>query len=498
MGAGGALPVTPVGSDPATSPGVSPWGPFALMGVPRRGRLARALAGEWMSPARLLLLSFASLIAVGTVGLATIPGLYVGERLGWLDALFTATSAVCVTGLIVVDTATRFTLLGQAYLLVMIQLGGLGILTFTTLVILAMGRRVSLRQRAAVGQGPEEVADLEFRDVLRSVVLFTFTFEAVGALCLWGAWTPALGVGGALWAGIFHSVSAFCNAGFSVFSHSLAGSAGSPLVLAVVMLLVVAGGIGFLTLIELRAHMARAGEGRRRRLSLHTRLVLVTTGVLLGAGWAAFAALEWNGVLASLGPVDRIGNALFMSVTARTAGFNTVDYAAVSPPTTLITMLLMAVGGSPGSTAGGMKTTTFAVLVLAALARLRGRHEVSVGGRALPDDAVRRALALWVAGSVLVAGTVLLLATVEMGAAGAPASAGDPFLFLLFEAVSAFNTVGLSMGATSELSGVGKGAVILLMYLGRVGPMAAAAALVPPGNGRRDLVRHAREDVIIG
>lgn len=486
------------GGRQSTASGVSPWGPFALLNVPRRGRLARVLAGAWMSPARLLLLSFASLITVGTVGLATIPGLYVGEPLGWMDALFTATSAVCVTGLVVVDTATRFTPMGQAYLLVMIQLGGLGILTFTTVVILAMGGRVSLRQRAAVGQGPEDVADLEFPDVLRSVVLFTFAFEAVGALCLWGAWAPTLGAGRALWAGVFHSVSAFCNAGFAIFSDSLEGSAGTPLVLTVVMLLVVSGGIGFLTLTELRAHLARAGQTRRRRLSLHTRLVLVTTGVLLGTGWAAFAALEWNGALAALGPTDRVGNALFMSVTARTAGFNTVDYAAVSAPTTLMTMLLMAVGGSPGSTAGGMKTTTFAVLVLAAWARLRGRHEVSVGGRALPDDAVRRALALWVAGSVLVAGTVLVLAAVEMTDAGGPTSGADPFLAVLFEAVSAFNTVGLSMGATPELSGVGKGAVILLMYLGRVGPMAAAAALVPPGNGRRDLVRHAREDVIIG
>lgn len=486
------------GGRQSTTSGVSPWGPFALLNVPRRGRLARVLAGAWMSPARLLLLSFASLITVGTVGLATIPGLYVGEPLGWMDALFTATSAVCVTGLVVVDTATRFTPMGQAYLLVMIQLGGLGILTFTTVVILAMGGRVSLRQRAAVGQGPEDVADLEFRDVLRSVVLFTFAFEAVGALCLWGAWAPTLGAGRALWAGVFHSVSAFCNAGFAIFSDSLEGSAGTPLVLTVVMLLIVSGGIGFLTLTELRAHLARAGQTRRRRLSLHTRLVLVTTGVLLGTGWAAFAALEWNGALAALGPTDRVGNALFMSVTARTAGFNTVDYAAVSAPTTLMTMLLMAVGGSPGSTAGGMKTTTFAVLVLAAWARLRGRHEVSVGGRALPDDAVRRALALWVAGSVLVAGTMLVLAAVEMADAGGTTSGADPFLAVLFEAVSAFNTVGLSMGATPELSGVGKGAVIVLMYLGRVGPMAAAAALVPPGNGRRDLVGHAREDVIIG
>lgn len=480
--------------------GPGPSAPFGFLGIPSRRRITRILAGKWMSPARLLLLSFASLIAVGTVGLASIPGLYVGEPLGWLDALFTATSAVCVTGLIVVDTATRFTPLGQAYLLAMIQLGGLGILTFTTVVILAMGRRVSLRQRVAAGQGPEEVADLEFRDVLRSVVVFTASFEAAGAAALWIAWIPTLGVGKALWAAVFHSVSAFCNAGFSIFSDSLVGSAGSGAVVGIVMLLVVSGGIGFLTLTELRTHLSRAGGERRRRLSLHTRLVLVTTAALLGLGWAAFAALEWEGTLATLAPMDRVTNALFMSVTARTAGFNTVDYAAVAPATSLVTMLLMAVGGSPGSTAGGMKTTTFAVLALAAWARLRGRHEIAVAGRALPDDAVRRALALWVAGSVLVVGAVLLLASTDMGVAAGMAAPGgsDTFLVLLFEAVSAFNTVGLSMGATPELSGGGQAVVIVLMYLGRVGPMAAAAALVPLTNGRRDLIRHATSDVIIG
>jgi len=478
----------------------SPFRPFALWGVPHRRRLARILAGEWMSPARLLLLSFAGLIAVGTVGLATIPALYVGEPLSWLDALFTATSAVCVTGLIVVDTATRFTPLGQAYLLAMIQLGGLGILTFTTVVILAMGRRVSLRQRAAVGQGPDEVADLEFRHVLRSVIVFTFTFEAVGALGLFMVWLPTLGAPTALWAAVFHAVSAFCNAGFSTFSESLMGSAGSPAALTVVMFLIVAGGIGFLTLTELRRYMSEREGGRRRRLSLHTRLVLTATGVLVGAGWVTFAALEWNGALADMAPMDRVCNALFMSVTARTAGFNTLDYASVAPATGMVTMLLMAIGGSPGSTAGGMKTTTFAVLVLAVWSHLRGRHEVGAAGRSLPEDALRRALVLWVAGSVLLACAVSVLATTEMGVAVRSRGmvAADPFLSVLFEAVSALGTVGLSMGMTPELSAAGKGAIIALMYLGRVGPMAAAAALVPPGNGRRDRIRHATEDVIIG
>jgi len=447
-----------------------------------------------MTPARLLLLSFATLIALGTVGLRTLPGLYTGDALTWTDALFTATSAVCVTGLIVVDTATHFTPLGQAYLLVLIQLGGLGILTFATVLILAVGRRLSLRHRAAAAQGAEVVPDIDFRHVLRGVLRFTLLFESVGAVLLFLVWWPPLGATGALWAAVFHSVSAYCNAGFSTFSDSLVGFAGSPASLAVVMSLVIVGGLGFLTLTELHRVATRSPDEPRRRTSLQTRLVLVTTLGLLGAGWVAFGLLEWRGVLDGLPLVDRVTNALFMSVTARTAGFNTVDYAEVTPGSSMVTMLLMSIGGSPGSTAGGMKTTTFAILLLAVWARLRGRHEVAMAGRAVAGDAIQRALVLWVAGSVLMAAAMMALSVLHTPPGGGQAG----FLAVLFEAVSAFNTVGLSMGATTELSSPAKLVVVALMYLGRVGPMATAAALVPVANGGRDVIRHAREDLVVG
>lgn len=462
--------------------------------IPVRGSLARLVHAEWMTPARLLLGSFAVLILLGTAGLRFLPGLYTGEPLSWLDALFTATSAVCVTGLIVVDTATHFTPLGQAYILVLIQLGGLGILTFATLVILAMGRRLSLRHRMAASQGADVVADIDFRQVLKGVLLFSFLFEAVGALLLFAAWSGPLGARGAAWAAVFHAVSAYCNAGFSTFSDSLTGYRTSPWILGVVMGLIVVGGVGFLTMTELnRTLRPRAGVARRR-MSLQTRLVLATTGALIVSGWVGFAALEWGGVLVGLPPVHRLTNALFMSITARTAGFNTVDYAEVGAGGNMLTMLLMAIGGSPGSTAGGMKTTTFAVLGLAALARICGRHEVVVGGRAVSEEALQRALVLWVAGSVVIAGAVFALSLLH----GPPEVARDGFLALMFEAVSAFNTVGLSMGTTADLTPGARTVVIVLMYLGRVGPMAAAAALVPVGNGRRDVIRHAREDLVVG
>lgn len=472
------------------SPAPGPW----LAEIPVRGSLARVLHADWMSPARLLLLSFAVLIAVGTLGLRTLPGLYRGEPLSWVDALFTATSAVCVTGLIVVDTATHFSPLGQAFLLVLLQLGGLGILTFATVAILAMGRRLSLRHRTVVAQGADLVPDIDFRHVLRGVLTFTFVFEGVGAALLWVAWARPLGPGPALWAAIFHSVSAYCNAGFSIFSDSLVGFQESPGVLAVVMVLITVGGLGFLTLTELRAVLARRKNEPRRRVSLQTRVVVVTTIALLAAGWVAYTVLEWGGALGGMGPLHRVVNGLFMSVTARTAGFNTVDYGEVTPAAGMVTMLLMAVGGSPGSTAGGMKTTTFAVLILAVYARFRGRNEVALGGRAVTDEAVHRAQVLWVAGSVLMAVAMVVLSATELGD---PSGRGG-FLGMLFEAVSAFNTVGLSMGVTSEMGTAGKGVLIVLMYLGRVGPMAMAAALVPGTNGRKDVIRHAREDLIVG
>jgi trk system potassium uptake protein TrkH len=447
-----------------------------------------------MTPARLLLGSFALLILAGTVGLRTLPGLYTGSPLSWMDALFTATSAVCVTGLIVVDTATYFTPWGQAFLLLLIQLGGLGILTFATVLILAMGRRLSLRHRVVAAQGAELVPDIDFRQVLRGVLLFTLLFEAAGGVVLFLAWIGPLGVRTAAWAAVFHSISAYCNAGFSTFSDSLEGFRTSPWTLSVVMFLIVVGGVGFLTLTELHRVLRRHPDEPRRRMSLQTRLVLATTAGLIVAGWGGFAALEWRASLGDLGWGHRAVNALFMSVTARTAGFNTVDYADVTPGSGMITMLLMSIGGSPGSTAGGMKTTTFAVLLLAVWARMRGLHEVAVGGRAVSEDAIQRALVLWVAGSVVMAGALLTLSVLSTPTS----TGGERFLATLFEAVSAFNTVGLSMGVTSGLDAAGKSVVVLLMYLGRVGPMATAAALVPIVNGRRDVIRHAREDLIVG
>jgi len=435
--------------------------------------------------------SFALLIGLGTLGLRTLPGLYTGPPLSWVDALFTATSAVCVTGLIVVDTATYFTLAGQAYVLLLIQLGGLGMIAFTSLIILAVGGRLSLRHEALTGAGADG-AQIDPRRLAFDVVRFTFAIEALGAVALYLLWLPRLGFTGAAWPALFHSVSAFCNAGFSVFSDSLIGFQDAPFTLLVIMLLVIAGGLGFLTLEESYLFYRARQQGRGFRLSLHTRIVVITTAVLVVAGWLIFAFMEWNHTLDGLPEPHRVSNALFMSVTARTAGFNTVDYAHASESTNFITILLMSIGGSPGSTAGGIKTTTFALLGILAWSRLRGDESATCGGRSLRKETTDRAIGLFVIAFGIVTVGILLLTATERGGSGA-----GSFLDRMFEAVSAFNTVGLSTGQTPHLSLLGRWLVIALMFLGRVGPLTLAAALARPVSAAGRF-RYAYEDVMVG
>ncbi len=466
--------------------------------IDRTRRLQRELSDRpWSFAAlhatQLFLLSFALLIAVGTVGFLVLPGLYTGEGLGLVDALFTATSAVCVTGLIVVDTATYFTPLGQAWIALLIQLGGLGILTFTTLVIGMLGRRASLGATEAAGGHATALSHLDPGQLVRYVLAATVVLEAVGAVTLWWAWRGDFGGVGAVWPAVFHAISAFCNAGFSIFSDSLAGFAGRPSVVGIVSVLVVLGGLGFLVLADLWARWRRSDV---RRFSTHSRLVLVTTAALLGGATVLYLGFELPHTLREMGWVDRVTNAWFMAVTPRTAGFNTVDYDALANPSLFLTILLMIVGGSPGSTAGGVKTTTLALLGLAFVQRLRGREHVSVAGRTVPSETIHRAAGLTVGGLVLLGVGVFVLTAVEQAGAGAPDRVD--FLRLVFEAHSAFGTVGLSMGVTDTLSSAGRLVVVALMYLGRVGPLAVASAMAVAVGRRRTEYRYAEEDVVIG
>lgn len=440
--------------------------------------------------------SFLLLIVAGTLGLRFLPGLYTGEPLGWVDALFTATSAVCVTGLVVVDTGAYFTLQGQAFILLLIQLGGLGMISFTTLIILVLGRRLSLRQEALSARAADLTPHVDFRRLAMDLVRFTFVFEAAGALMLYVVWVPRFGFGGAVWPSIFHAVSAFCNAGFSTFSDSLTGFQTAPLPLLVIMSLVVLGGLGFLALEEAYLQWRAHRRGSAFRMSIHSRLVLAMTAALLLGAWVCYTILEWRATLAELPLWARPVNSLFMSVTARTAGFNTVDYGAMAESSSFLTILLMSIGGAPGSMAGGLKVTTIALIGLLAWSRFRGFEVTNIWGRTVPTETVQRAVGLFVVMFAVVTIAIMLLVTLE--ADNVTDRVGGLFLYYMFEAASAFNTVGLSMGVTGELSTPSRWLTIVLMYVGRVGPLtfAAAIALARPTVSRT--FRYAHEDVVVG
>ena len=457
--------------------------------------LGRRRQSPWhrVTPPQLFVGSFGLLVLMGTLGLKFLPGLYTGAELGWLDAVFTSSSAVCVTGLIVVDTATYFTLRGQAFLLLLIQLGGLGMITFTSLIIVSLGKRLSLRQQALSLEAADVAPHVKPASLLRDVVLFTLAFELLGALLLYGMWVNTLGWVGALWPAVFHSISAFCNAGFSTFSDSLMGFNRSPGVLAVVMALIVLGGIGFLTLEELRLHWQARRAGQKFRLSLHSRIVLVTTAILIVGGWVLFMVLERQSTLKGMPLSAQLSNALFLSVTARTAGFNAVDYAATSDATNFLTILLMMIGGSPGSTAGGIKTTTVALIGLLAWSRFRGNEVTSIASRSVPEETIQRAVGLFVVAFGLITAAILVFTVTDL-----QSQPTGHFLFYMFEAVSAFNTVGLSMGVTADLTPAGKWMAIILMFLGRVGPLTLAAALALKRPSVAGEFRYAYEDVVVG
>lgn len=456
----------------------------------RRAADRRALPFELTAP-QLLVLSFAGLIAIGWLGFMALPGLYEAAPMSAVDALFLAASAVCVTGLSTVDLPVVLSFAGELWLLVLIQAGGLGILTFAALVAAAAGRRAGLEVEEAAGSISAILPIGTPRQMLRTVIGVTLTCEAIGAAALFGCWWKA-GEGGprALWLAVFHAVSAFCNAGFSLFSESLVGQQRNASVLLVLMGLIVLGGIGFPVLHDLRARWRG-----RRRLTTHTRIVLVATALLVLVGAAAFLLFEWDRTLAALAPHDRVVNALFMAITPRTAGFNSVDYGAVSSDSILLTIALMWIGGGSGSVAGGTKVTTIALLALLLAARLRGDRHVSVAGRTVPDETVHRATGLTIGMILILIAFTLVLLQLEPSS-GRPEQEWGQMVRLAFEVQSALSTVGLSMNLTPTLGSGSKLVLVLVMLLGRVGPLAVLGAMVQRDHHTR--FRYPHEDVLIG
>ncbi len=412
-------------------------------------------------PALLLSSSFAMVIAIGAI-LLSLPLATVGNQIHFLDAVFTATSAVCVTGLIVQDTSSFFTPFGQGVILVLMQLGGLGIMTMSTSLAMIIGKRLSIRERLFLQNVIEESDYQEFARIIRSIFKMTFLMEGLGAAILTARWYGEFGnFPKALYYGIFHSISAFCNAGFSLFSNSFENYQTDPVINLTITLLIIAGGLGFAVIYGLYGYRRSPSP---RHLSLHLKMTLAVTGLLLFGGMFFIYLSEFSNSMIGMPLGQKLWISWFQSVTLRTAGFNTINMASFSSATLFMAMIFMFIGASPGSTGGGIKTTTVGVLFFTVRSMILGRDTVEGFGRSIPWDIVRKSISItFVAGGIVSVGVIAL-------------SLADNFTLkeILFEVTSATGTVGLSLGITGKLSALGKFLITLLMYVGRIGPLTVA------------------------
>ncbi|MDD2466996.1 MAG: TrkH family potassium uptake protein [Desulfobulbus sp.] len=448
-----------------------------------------------MNSNRFLLLSFALAIVIGGV-LLGMPISSTGDPIPMVDAFFTATSAVCVTGLSVVDPGTGFSRFGQVVILLLIQVGGLGIMTLSSMILMMLGQRVSLNRQDGVAQTYTSSQGTRLGTLLKRIFLVTFIIEFFGALSLFNVEIQQLPFGQAAWYATFHSISAFCNAGMSLRADNFIGYRDNFFVISTLSVLIVTGGLGFNVLSELFSNAVR----RLRKLNptvmtLHTKLSLCMTAILLVFGMAAYVLLEHHKSLSGLPLNEQFLTSFFASVTARTAGFNVVDYSHLTIPTLLLTMLLMLIGGCPGSTAGGIKATTFGVMLALLRSRFRAEEDVSLFHRTIPASTVARATALTVFAVLMIIVAAFALVYCEIGTMQYSDSTGVG-LGLLFETVSAFCTVGLSTGLTAGLSIPGKIIVMILMYVGRIGPLTVAIAVARQQPKR--MIRYVDEQVMIG
>ncbi|MFO7496183.1 MAG: TrkH family potassium uptake protein [Desulfobacterales bacterium] len=445
-------------------------------------------------PAVLVLGSFLLVITGGMLVLK-LPISTTAGHIPWVDALFTATSAVCVTGLVVVDTGSYFTVFGQCVVLALIQIGGLGVMTISVALFQWMGKSISIRHRMVMQDLFAHTPREDIFSLVRSIVLFTLGAETIGAVLLTAHWSRELPFLPAVYTAVFHSVSAFCNAGFALFPDSMMRYSDNLLLNAVVCTLIVVGGVGFPVLYDLQCWI-KLYRHKRCRLSIQTKTVLITTVILIVSGALMFAFLERQGLEEGPSLSHRILAPLFQSITCRTAGFNTVDIASLKDATLAMMIFLMFFGASPGSCGGGVKTTTLALLTAFTVSRIRKRRRVNIFKKSIPNETVTRSVSL-VLVSIGIIGLVLFMLLVGDTLSGHEVTAPrEAFLAYLFEMVSAFGTVGLSMGLTATLSMWGKCWVVLMMIIGRVGVLTFAYIIV--GTGVTNGVEYSEENLMVG
>jgi len=415
-----------------------------------------------LSPPRVLAIGFMSVILTGalllTLSIATVDG----KGLPFVDALFTATSAVCVTGLVVVDTGSVFSVFGQIVILLLIQIGGLGFMTFATMFAILLGKKINLNERMILQEAYNQSTLGGIVRLAKYVFLAAFVIESMGVIILTIRWSYCFNLGKAFYYALFHTVSAFNNAGFDLFGNSLVNFQNDIITNLTVMVLIVLGGIGFSVISDVYSK-------RGKHLNLHSWIVIRTTGLLIAIGAILFFLLEFNnpGTIGSLGYQGKFLSSLFQSITPRTAGFNTVNMSALKDTTVLMLIILMFIGASPGSTGGGIKTTTFAAVILSIFCMLGNKRQITVHDKSISREVTQKAAAImtlaimWI---ILITGLLTLTEKAD-------------FMALLFETVSAFGTVGLSLGITSSLSFLGKFLIIITMFTGRVGLLTIAYSI---------------------
>jgi trk system potassium uptake protein TrkH len=431
-----------------------------------------------------LAFGFIALILTGAI-LLTLPGASKsGQSIGFLNALFTATSAVCVTGLIVVDTLTQYTYFGQLVILALIQMGGLGIMTMATLVFLLIGKKITLRERLVMQEALNRLTLAGVVKLTRYIILTTVIFEGVGAFLLSIRFVKIYGLYKGIYYGVFHAVSAFNNAGFDLIGNfrSLTPFVQDPLVNIVIIGLIVFGGLGFSVIYDIFT------TRNFTKLSLHSKVVITTTLILILSGFIAFYFLEYTNenTLGSLTPTGKILASFFQAVTPRTCGFNTLSLADLRMPSKLVTIILMFIGASPGSTGGGIKTSTFALIIMMTYGLITSKEDVEIYQKRVPSDNIFKAVVIAVISIMLVLITFFILTITE----------NANFIELLFETTSAFGTVGLTLGITTDLTSIGKILIILTMYAGRVGPLTLALALAR--RKKTVLLKYPEERVLVG
>ena len=450
----------------------------------------RLALSRHLSPERLFILSFAGVILLGGL-LLRLPFAAAKTPLPWIDALFQSASAVCVTGLTTINIGEDLGLTGQVILILLFQAGGLGILTFSAVFFVILGRGLASKEHEIMQSVFLYAPRRDLASILKFVFLSTFLYEGAGTLLLWARFSQDFPWGEALYRAVFHSISAFNNCGFSLFSDSLVSYQGDLMINLTVMGLIVAGSIGFIVHYELHMRIF----GKQRRLSVHTKVVLTATGVLIAGGALMFFVLENDRILKGLPVQNCMLASLFQSITPRTAGFNTVDIGMLANETILLMLTLMFIGASPGSTGGGVKTTSASLLFLILWSRLRGREEVNVFNRTIPRELLQRTISIILAAalSVCFITSVLLLSADN---SGAPTENRHLFVEYVFETISAFATVGLSMNLTPSLNTPQKLAIILMMFAGRVGPLTLAFSLARIATKKS--LTYAEEGVMVG